>query len=218
MDAVHRLFTSLEFRTLLERLEDVGRGPKPAAELAELDLREASAEEVAPSSRTRGRKPFVSILRDDRSGAWPCPSAAAQAAYAALDGRDPGATAWRTGRPRSGRTTRRTRRRPSSLRTHGRRRAFDTMLAAHLLDPAATDFASSALRAVPGIRSVGRARGRRGRAVRPSRGGPSPPRPLRWPCWPRPWRSGSIAPGFAGSSMRWRCRSPPSSPACRPAA
>src|SRR4029453_16260731 len=29
MDAVHRLFTSLEFRTLLERLGDGGRGPKP---------------------------------------------------------------------------------------------------------------------------------------------------------------------------------------------
>jgi DNA polymerase-1 len=47
MDAVHRLFTSLEFRTLLERLEEVGRATKPAIEVAELDLREEGPAEVA---------------------------------------------------------------------------------------------------------------------------------------------------------------------------
>jgi DNA polymerase-1 len=47
LDAVRRLFTSLEFRSLFERLEEVGRTPKPAAELAELDLREISAKELA---------------------------------------------------------------------------------------------------------------------------------------------------------------------------
>ncbi|HEY7659665.1 MAG TPA: DNA polymerase I [Actinomycetota bacterium] len=47
LDAVRRLFTSLEFRTLFERLEEVGRSAKPAVELAELDLREAGAAEIA---------------------------------------------------------------------------------------------------------------------------------------------------------------------------
>ncbi|MGH2635224.1 MAG: 5'-3' exonuclease, partial [Actinomycetota bacterium] len=36
VEAVRRLFTSLEFRTLFERLEEVGRRAKPAVEVAEL--------------------------------------------------------------------------------------------------------------------------------------------------------------------------------------
>ncbi|MEX2420872.1 MAG: 5'-3' exonuclease H3TH domain-containing protein, partial [Actinomycetota bacterium] len=47
VDAVRRLFTSLEFRTLLERLEEVGRSAKPAVEAAELDLRETDATDIA---------------------------------------------------------------------------------------------------------------------------------------------------------------------------
>src|SRR5207245_552638 len=38
-DAVRRLFNSLEFRTLLERLEEVERTAKPAVERATLDIR-----------------------------------------------------------------------------------------------------------------------------------------------------------------------------------
>ncbi len=47
VEAVRRLFTSLEFRTLFERLEEVGRSAKPAIEMAELDLREVDATEAA---------------------------------------------------------------------------------------------------------------------------------------------------------------------------
>lgn len=47
VEAVRNLFTSLEFRTLFERLEEVGRSAKPAVDVAELDLREATAKEVA---------------------------------------------------------------------------------------------------------------------------------------------------------------------------
>ena len=47
VEAVRRLFTSLEFRTLFERLEEVGRSTKPAVEVAELDLREVEAKEAA---------------------------------------------------------------------------------------------------------------------------------------------------------------------------
>src|SRR5205085_3257941 len=49
VDAVRRLFTSLEFRTLFERLEEVGRSLKPAVEVAELDLRRVSPKELAGS-------------------------------------------------------------------------------------------------------------------------------------------------------------------------
>ncbi|MGQ0670890.1 MAG: DNA polymerase I [Actinomycetota bacterium] len=46
VEAVRHLFRSLEFRTLLERLEEVGRGAKPADEETELDLREVSGIEL----------------------------------------------------------------------------------------------------------------------------------------------------------------------------
>ncbi|MGZ8566239.1 MAG: 5'-3' exonuclease, partial [Actinomycetota bacterium] len=46
VEAVRRLFTSLEFRTLYDRLDEIGRSTKPAVEVAELDLRETSTEEV----------------------------------------------------------------------------------------------------------------------------------------------------------------------------
>jgi DNA polymerase I len=44
-DAVRRLFTSLEFRTLLERLEEIETA-RPAAQRVELDLREGGANEL----------------------------------------------------------------------------------------------------------------------------------------------------------------------------
>ncbi|HET9724462.1 MAG TPA: DNA polymerase I [Actinomycetota bacterium] len=47
VEAVRRLFISLEFRTLLDRLEEVGRSAKPSVEVAELDLRETAPDEVA---------------------------------------------------------------------------------------------------------------------------------------------------------------------------
>jgi DNA polymerase I len=46
-DEVRRLFNSLEFRTLFERLEDVGRA-KPAIERASLDVRSGTEEDLGP--------------------------------------------------------------------------------------------------------------------------------------------------------------------------
>ena len=52
---VRRLFTSLEFRSLLDRLQEVGV-MKPKVEVTELDLREVTADELAePSRRPRRR-------------------------------------------------------------------------------------------------------------------------------------------------------------------
>ena len=58
-DEVRRLFTSLEFRSLLDRLEEVGV-TKPKVEVTELDLRETSADELAQMIAlgcTEGRSP-----------------------------------------------------------------------------------------------------------------------------------------------------------------
>ena len=51
-EQVRRLFTSLEFRSLLERLEEIGRTAKPVVELAELDLRRVAASELAATLAT----------------------------------------------------------------------------------------------------------------------------------------------------------------------
>jgi DNA polymerase-1 len=146
MDAVRRLFTSLEFRTLLERLEDVGRATKPVVDVAQLDLREASVDEVASLVAGTGPK----ALRLDLDGRAVRGVAASlgggQAAYAPLlsidalrgplsdgsipkwthDAKDAEAAVLASGADLDG-------------------VAFDTMLAAYLLDPADTDFGLPAL-------------------------------------------------------------------------
>jgi DNA polymerase I len=52
-DEVRRLFNSLEFRTLFERLEDVGRA-KPAIEQAALDVRSGGEEDLEPFLSSAG--------------------------------------------------------------------------------------------------------------------------------------------------------------------
>src|SRR5439155_4074602 len=55
-DAVRRLFNSLEFRTLLERLEEIGRSPKPVVEAASLDVRQGSIDELVAAVGRPGPK------------------------------------------------------------------------------------------------------------------------------------------------------------------
>ncbi len=137
-DAVRRLFTSLEFRTLYERLEDVGRGAKPL-EVAELDLREVDEGELARLLGDAGPKAVRFSVEQRRVRGVATSVGASQAAYGAvrgLDGvggalADPDAPKWvhdakdmeaaviSEGRP---------------LRGVG----FDTLLAGYLLDPAST--------------------------------------------------------------------------------
>jgi DNA polymerase I len=61
-DAVRRLFNSLEFRSLLQRLEEIGVS-KPVMEAAELDLRQASATELP--TLLRGDAPRSVALHSD---------------------------------------------------------------------------------------------------------------------------------------------------------
>src|SRR5205823_1538315 len=55
-DAVRRLFNSLEFRTLLERLEDVERAAKPKVEAGSLDVRTGAGADLTTLLRTKGPK------------------------------------------------------------------------------------------------------------------------------------------------------------------
>jgi DNA polymerase I len=141
LEAVRRLFTSLEFRTLFERLEEVGRKAKPAVEVAELDLREVDAPEIAELIASDGPK-AVRLDLDDREVRGVAVSlGGGQAAYAGVkdlsgvsdaladldaakwmhDAKDVETAVVAEGRTLGGVAT-------------------DTMLAAYLLDPAAPSF------------------------------------------------------------------------------
>jgi DNA polymerase I len=141
LDAVRRLFTSLEFRTLFERLEEVGRSTKPAVELAELDLREVDAKEAAGLLAADGPKAVRLHLEDRVVRGLAISMGGGQAAYAEAkdlsafgegladegvakwlhDAKDAEAAAVAEGLTLDGVVT-------------------DTMLAAYLLDPAAPSF------------------------------------------------------------------------------
>ena len=70
-EEVRRLFTSLEFRSLFDRLQDVGHAAKPKVEVAELDLREVTADELPTtwSGGSPGRR-AARRRRRSRSEGW----------------------------------------------------------------------------------------------------------------------------------------------------
>ncbi len=141
MDAVRRLFTSLEFRTLFERLEEVGRGQKPAVEVAELDLREVTPAEVEKLLAAEGPKAIRLDLEGRVVRGIAVSLGGGQAAYAPLTslGRlarplaDEGKSKW----------THDAKDLETAVLAEGARLAgveFDTMLAAYLLDPASVSY------------------------------------------------------------------------------
>jgi DNA polymerase-1 len=138
-DAVRRLFTSLEFRTLLERLEDVRKSQAAAEFDTELDLAEGSGRELRDLA---GKGPVAVRLHVEGEGIdgmavstgegravyTVFPSVEADAVLAepvvqkwVHDAKELQAWAARSGREVDG-------------------VAFDTMLAGYLLDPAETEY------------------------------------------------------------------------------
>jgi DNA polymerase-1 len=140
VDAVRRLFTSLEFRTLFERLEDVGRTAKPAVDVAELDLRETDASEIATLLGSDAPKAVRLEVAERRVNGVAVSLGGGQAAFARVDGDDAvraglsDATAKWTHDAKDTETAA-----LASERGLGGI-AFDTMLAAYLLDPAAPSY------------------------------------------------------------------------------
>jgi DNA polymerase-1 len=141
-EEVRRLFVSLEFRSLFDRLQDVARGAKPKADVADLDLREVSEAELA--GVLAGGVPLgVRLLAAAGRVLGAAVSAGgAQAAYARLEGSlgplegflaDPQAAIWAHDAKELER---------AAIETGGTVAgvAFDTMLAGYLLDPAAADY------------------------------------------------------------------------------
>ncbi len=145
VEAVRRLFTSLEFRTLFERLEEVGRSAKPAVEVAELDLREAAVPEVAALLEADTPK----ALRIDADGGRIVGLAVSvgggQAAYAPVKKASDVAKTLAGPAPKWTHDAKDTE--TAALAAGGSLGgvAFDTMLAGYLLDPAAPSFALGVL-------------------------------------------------------------------------
>jgi DNA polymerase-1 len=145
LEAVRRLFTSLEFRTLFERLEEIGRSTKPAFEVTELDLRETTAKEIASLVGADAPKAVRIRADDGRIAGIAASVGGGQAAYAPINDASEISDALESDAPKW---------------AHHAKDAeavliaqdgglggvtFDTMLAGYLLDPAATSYDLSAL-------------------------------------------------------------------------
>jgi DNA polymerase-1 len=88
MDQVRSLFTSLEFRSLLDRLFEATGAGKPIAEVAELDLQQADAAQVARALR-RGAAAVALRVDDGVIRGAAVSAGGAQASYAPLEATGP---------------------------------------------------------------------------------------------------------------------------------
>ncbi|MGZ5300330.1 MAG: DNA polymerase I [Actinomycetota bacterium] len=142
---VRRLFTSLEFRSLLDRLQEVGV-MKPKVEVTELDLREVSAAELAAMIASDAPKGVrLDADRGELRGAAASPGGA-QAAFAPLDALGPLAEALAApDAPKWAHDTKERERGAIAAGVEVAGVVFDTFLAGYLLDPAAAEYPLGAL-------------------------------------------------------------------------
>jgi DNA polymerase-1 len=141
LDEVRRLFTSLEFRSLFDRLQDVGHTAKPKIDVAELDLREIAPAELSALLASGAPQGVRLLVEEDRARGIALSAGGAQAAFAALPSiepvagflADPAAPKW-------AHDAKALERAASTEGVDAAGVAFDTMLAGYLLDPAAADY------------------------------------------------------------------------------
>jgi DNA polymerase-1 len=144
-DAVRRLFTSLEFRTLLERLEEVGRAANPV-EAVQLDLREVSERELVPILGEASPKAVRFSVEERRVRGIAVSVGGGQSAYATADSLDGVGDALADAE--AAKWTHDVKDMETAVIAEGRPLrgvASDTLLAAYLLDPGAADLGLSAL-------------------------------------------------------------------------
>ncbi len=144
-DEVRRVFTSLEFRSLLDRLQEVGIS-KPKVEVTELDLREVSAQELVGLLEAPGPKAMQLDVHAGEVRGAAASAGGAQAAYAALSSLDPvtGPLA-STEAPKWSHDAKALERAAIGGGFSVEGVVFDTLLAGYLLDPAAADYPLAAL-------------------------------------------------------------------------
>jgi DNA polymerase-1 len=138
-DAVRRLFVSLEFRTLLDRLEEVSRSA-PKMEAPALDLRQAGPEQL--SGLLADPRPLAVVLatESDKPAGVAVSSGEGRAWHVPLDGELPEALRSFLAdhkRPVWVHDAKQLEATSLALDALVEGIAFDTLLAAHLLDPAA---------------------------------------------------------------------------------
>jgi DNA polymerase-1 len=144
-DEVRRLFTSLEFRSLLDRLQDVGI-TKPKVEVTELDLREVSGDELA--GLIGADAPKSVRLDADLTGVRGAASSAggAQAAFAAITSLEPLRAALSAGdAPKWAHDVKELEAAAIVAGVDVAGVAFDTFLAGYLLDPSSAEYPLRAL-------------------------------------------------------------------------
>ena len=145
LDAVRHLFTSLEFRTLFERLEEVSRAAKPAVEATELDLRETTSSEIADLIGSESAKAIRLDLEGRSIRGVAVSMGGGQAAYAGLEEIGGVAAALADGSPKWFHDAKDAETAVLAAGGSLGGLAFDTMLAAYLLDPAAPSYELGAL-------------------------------------------------------------------------
>jgi DNA polymerase-1 len=146
-DAVRRLFNSLEFRTLLERLEDIERTVKPAVERAALDIRSGSPDEVETILKARGPYAVTPLLEGQRIRGLAVSPGGGQATFVGFDAPPEGLARW-LARADAAKWVHNGKDFQTALETAHCELAgvtFDTMLAGYLLDPAEANYPLSAL-------------------------------------------------------------------------
>ncbi|HEV8573028.1 MAG TPA: DNA polymerase I [Actinomycetota bacterium] len=136
-DAVRRLFNSLEFRSLLERLEEIGV-TKPQVEAAELELELAGERDL--EVLLSGKAPHATSLvcEGTRAVGLAVSPGGGQSAYLPLDGRLPeAASQWLAdpGRPKWVHDAKELQAAALRLGVDVEGVAFDTLLAGYLLEP-----------------------------------------------------------------------------------
>jgi DNA polymerase-1 len=145
VEEVRRLFTSLEFRSLFDRLMELAKEAKPKIDVTELDLRRVQPEELA-TLLADGPVGVAIHEEADALVGLAVSAGGAQAAYAALDGPGP------VGERLADRATRKWAYDAKALERVMLRAgallegvAFDTMLAGYLLEPGTADYPLASL-------------------------------------------------------------------------
>ena len=144
-EQVRGLFTSLEFRSLLDRLYEATGSMKPVAEVAELDLRQVSVGQVG-TALAGGAAAVVLRLDDGVIRGAAISAGGAQASYADLA--DLGPLAAPIADAAVSKLTHDSKALERAVTAAGGELAgvtFDTLIGAYLLDPGTTDYGLSAV-------------------------------------------------------------------------
>jgi DNA polymerase-1 len=147
LDAVRRLFNSLEFRSLLERLEDLEHGAKARVEAASLDVSTGTLADLDRLLTGAGPKAVHLVAADDVLTGLAVSPGGGTAVFVPLDVLPPAAAQW-LGDPAASKWVHDAKQTGAVLQAAGvplRGVAFDTLLAGFLLDPAEASYPLDAL-------------------------------------------------------------------------